>query len=120
MIRRPPTPTLFPYTTLFRSDRRLGGRLFDVGEHERAGLLRPRPPHGLVEPEVDEAGRNVLLRLDDAGRRQRLVDERLVVYVRAPLAPGRGPGRLERQGRCLGDGLAPGRLGPGGPRGPGV
>src|SRR5712675_2583390 len=27
MIRRPPRSTLFPYTTLFRSPRRLGGRL---------------------------------------------------------------------------------------------
>src|SRR3712207_7730587 len=26
MIRRPPRSTLFPYTTLFRSDRRFGGR----------------------------------------------------------------------------------------------
>src|SRR2546425_8610101 len=26
MIRRPPRSTLFPYTTLFRSDRRDGGR----------------------------------------------------------------------------------------------
>src|SRR3989449_3877754 len=119
MIRRPPTPTLFPYTTLFRSDRRLGGRLFDVGEHERAGLLRPRPPHGLVEPEVDEAGRNVLLRLDDAGRRQRLVDERLVVYVVAPVRRGDVEVRLELEGRYLDDGLALGRLGLGGRRGAG-
>src|SRR5438034_2191617 len=26
MLRRPPRSTLFPYTTLFRSDRRRGGR----------------------------------------------------------------------------------------------
>src|SRR3712207_7721683 len=31
MIRRPPRSTLFPYTTLFRSDRRRGG----VAHHER-------------------------------------------------------------------------------------
>src|SRR5256885_12112077 len=30
MIRRPPRSTLFPYTTLFRSDNRLGG-LIDYG-----------------------------------------------------------------------------------------
>src|SRR3712207_7161541 len=30
MIRRPPRSTLFPYTTLFRSDRRLGELLLDV------------------------------------------------------------------------------------------
>src|SRR3712207_8850727 len=31
MIRRPPRSTLFPYTTLFRSRRRLQGRLDDAG-----------------------------------------------------------------------------------------
>src|SRR3712207_7764882 len=40
MIRRPPRSTLFPYTTLFRSDRDLAdtpGR----GRHGRAAALRP-------------------------------------------------------------------------------
>src|SRR5438309_5994432 len=58
MIRRPPTSTLFPYTTLFRSrgahrqHRRLGphGR----GDRRAAvgGTLRPRqnPPHRRQEP----------------------------------------------------------------------
>src|SRR2546430_4548397 len=36
MIRRPPRSTLFPYTTLFRSDHDRG----------RAGLDRPRAPRG--------------------------------------------------------------------------
>src|SRR5438034_7456730 len=36
MLRRPPRSTLFPYTTLFRSDR--GGH----GHQPRAGYLRPR------------------------------------------------------------------------------
>src|SRR3989441_9445474 len=44
MIRRPPSSTLFPYTTLFRSPdrraRRLGGR--DVGAHRRGGLRGAR------------------------------------------------------------------------------
>src|SRR2546427_7545750 len=31
MIRRPPRSTLFPYTTLFRSDRRPAGKLEVVG-----------------------------------------------------------------------------------------
>src|SRR3712207_3118216 len=39
MIRRPPRSTLFPYTTLFRSGLRGGGR--------RNRLRQPRgPPHG--------------------------------------------------------------------------
>src|SRR2546430_5934653 len=38
MIRRPPRSTLFPYTTLFRSDRKTGG---SDGTRTR-GLLRDR------------------------------------------------------------------------------
>src|SRR2546422_3684982 len=38
MIRRPPRSTLFPYTTLFRSRRRLGGPL------PRQQADRPRAP----------------------------------------------------------------------------
>src|SRR5205809_6379718 len=40
-MRRPPSPTLFPYTTLFRS-RRQGGRDRPQGEH----VLRRAPPSG--------------------------------------------------------------------------
>src|SRR5690348_17691464 len=37
MIRRPPRSTLFPYTTLFRSDRpEMRLDLGDIGRHERA------------------------------------------------------------------------------------
>src|SRR5256885_9897519 len=50
MIRRPPRSTLFPYTTLFRSRRRLHRHV--VGErvghdHDPAGVQRevPRQPH---------------------------------------------------------------------------
>src|SRR3712207_8829312 len=32
MIRRPPRSTLFPYTTLFRSDTAAGGRLHRTGD----------------------------------------------------------------------------------------
>src|SRR2546427_7274194 len=45
MIRRPPRSTLFPYTTLFRSD---GGRVA-AGLHQQSGLGRARgdaPVHG--------------------------------------------------------------------------
>src|SRR5256885_4858241 len=38
MIRRPPRSTLFPYTTLFRSDR--GQRAVGRGHRERVGIGR--------------------------------------------------------------------------------
>src|SRR5690348_17979691 len=41
MIRRPPTSTLFPYTTLFRSGALRGGRRSD-----RAAVLGLRAPPG--------------------------------------------------------------------------
>src|SRR3712207_6892761 len=37
MIRRPPRSTLFPYTTLFRSQRRRGRGAGDVREEDAAG-----------------------------------------------------------------------------------
>src|SRR5437868_13268074 len=37
MIRRPPRSTLFPYTTLFRSDRRRVDRLPGVDDPQRSG-----------------------------------------------------------------------------------
>src|SRR5215203_6753225 len=45
MIRRPPRSTLFPYTTLFRARRRLGGR----GRPARRGA-RPPPAYGRARP----------------------------------------------------------------------
>src|SRR5436190_17986285 len=43
MIRRPPRSTLFPYTTLFRSDLRLGGaRRADPLQHDRSRGHRAR------------------------------------------------------------------------------
>src|SRR2546422_11027422 len=40
MIRRPPRSTLFPYTTLFRSERSLDGRHHE----ERHGLVNENEP----------------------------------------------------------------------------
>src|SRR2546430_10458993 len=40
MIRRPPRSTLFPYTTLFRSDSRVGTGSGRAPRHERSGLMR--------------------------------------------------------------------------------
>src|SRR3712207_7962513 len=51
MIRRPPRSTLFPYTTLFRSDGRLGDVLPALDLHP--------------EPVVDERVPEVLLLLDE-------------------------------------------------------
>src|SRR3712207_8181294 len=71
MIRRPPRSTLFPYTTLFRSGRRLGrahlglvivGRHVPRGRHEAALLARLLSLFAPVE-EVGHMG--VLLRLGD-------------------------------------------------------
>src|SRR3712207_7118969 len=50
MIRRPPRSTLFPYTTLFRSDprRRSEGVLGAVQREERAVGRAERPPRLVV------------------------------------------------------------------------
>src|SRR5438094_7528769 len=45
MIRRPPTSTLFPYTTLFRSQR--GHLLLARGHREHAGPVVARELHRL-------------------------------------------------------------------------
>src|SRR3712207_8246743 len=59
MIRRPPRSTLFPYTTLFRSDAERGGQVgreedrarvvedlhLVVGQAAHEGREHPQPPH---------------------------------------------------------------------------
>src|SRR3989454_592179 len=93
MIRRPPRSTLFPYTTLFRSYRRLlrhravaAAAARDVGQHRyaarvRAGVRRavdPQVPTSRSAPPLPHAvgagrphpGHRVLFRLDaDPARR---------------------------------------------------
>src|SRR3712207_7751752 len=60
MIRRPPRSTLFPYTTLFRSEPR-GGR--------RRGLTSPvAPAEGVSRDEFDDMVRN--LGIEEAERQQ--------------------------------------------------
>src|SRR3712207_9414217 len=51
MIRRPPNSTLFPYTTLFRSDR---VALRMIGAAERDGRLRPGGT--IIEPTSGNTG----------------------------------------------------------------
>src|SRR5437868_11566452 len=42
MLRRPPRSTLFPYTTLFRSDRyRRCRKCRDTPDRSQAGMIRP-------------------------------------------------------------------------------
>src|SRR5438132_7013666 len=51
MIRRPPRSTLFPYTTLFRSDRFAGGARFLSPLHRgRAHPAHHRAPAGTRRP----------------------------------------------------------------------
>src|SRR5438477_10526981 len=52
MIRRPPRSTLFPYTTLFRSDAREGS-----ARHRARGARRLRPRIGSAQVERHRASR---------------------------------------------------------------
>src|SRR2546430_6577765 len=57
MIRRPPRSTLFPYTTLFRSDRAVaeaGHRLLDADGGQGLGKGRRRPRHHRSEEHTSE------------------------------------------------------------------
>src|SRR5256886_9944126 len=76
MIRRPPRSTLFPYTTLFRSQRPGGN-----GARERP---RARLRLGAV-PELGDLARGPRLRADDP-RRDREHD--LVLVAAGPLRNG--------------------------------
>src|SRR5256885_11584150 len=60
MIRRPPRSTLFPYTTLFRSARRLRVR-------EAGGPARPEPAQPVAR--LPHADPHVLARRHSADRR---------------------------------------------------
>src|SRR2546426_7753968 len=53
MIRRPPRSTLFPYTTLFRSPRRLAGERIRGGRRAAAGGL---PGEEVVHRRAHRAG----------------------------------------------------------------
>src|SRR3989441_3323350 len=70
MIRRPPRSTLFPYTTLFRSE----GKRYDVRLHGRSKKPVPKPLKLTVGPEneppawIAQAGVVILAVRDDAIR----------------------------------------------------
>src|SRR5256885_5209177 len=73
MIRRPPRSTLFPYTTLFRSQHvrqehveRDRGRLVLLGELERIGAAhRDQDLESLLARQVDHDPRVMRIVLDD-------------------------------------------------------
>src|SRR3712207_9269701 len=56
MIRRPPRSTLFPYTTLFRSER--GAHLGNTLAHDRHLFVyrRRKRQHDRVEPALERRG----------------------------------------------------------------
>src|SRR2546426_1289818 len=55
MIRRPPRSTLFPYTTLFRSARRLGERARRARAARRGGGCAGTDPAAHARPRAREA-----------------------------------------------------------------
>src|SRR2546426_3145408 len=52
MIRRPPRSTLFPYTTLFRSDRPVVSVGAGTGEHDPAVVLVSEPDRRPDHPDL--------------------------------------------------------------------
>src|SRR3712207_8901261 len=93
MIRRPPRSTLFPYTTLFRSQGALAldqdevGRIFGRLEHELLGgpgdKVRDHGVHAQAPPRDDNAG---LARWDEPGREALLHGGSLYLQRRRHLA----------------------------------
>src|SRR5206468_11143354 len=80
---RPPLPTLFPYTTLFRSDRRVLDQVVAAEDDVAAEVLAEHPAvvDGL-EVLLPQPGRDVLQVLEGVARLAGLV-ERLLVHVGA-------------------------------------
>src|SRR5260370_31110715 len=71
MIRRPPRSTLFPYTTLFRSQRVVAGDLYIVEHQARIQAPALRDLAGEVEfqaPAADLAGRDRIAGVARVGR----------------------------------------------------
>src|SRR3712207_8827451 len=64
MIRRPPRSTLFPYTTLFRSNQDVGGRIVANGDHQVRQVLQGQL-QALVQHREDAAS-GCLVRVPEA------------------------------------------------------
>src|SRR3979490_1758982 len=99
MIRRPPRSTLFPYTTLFRSDLRvrpgIAGRQadFDVIRHgqDTIDAFRVRLGLQLLTVAASESGQRHYAALDrytDIGRIHIRVISKLVFYIAFYVAVG--------------------------------
>src|SRR3546814_20566285 len=84
MIRRPPrstrTDTLFPYTTLFRSD--LGQRLEHFGQQpEQEGRIKLRARHQLVGGEDVDVAAPLLVAADHVHDIERRLAEEMVAAL---------------------------------------
>src|SRR2546425_432873 len=86
MIRRPPRSTLFPYTTLFRSQQHL--RVDDAAGTDHARLSRDDPARDLAELErlaVDDDRvpgiRAALVAADDIGVLREQIDDLALPFV---------------------------------------
>src|SRR2546422_11606345 len=107
MIRRPPRSTLFPYTTLFRSSRRLRTVAEDAEELVITRL--DRVPDG-VRGALEAAGvRGIEVPAEGAGPPARALPAAHVEVQKARGAPGggaggRGPAGRRAAGRGPGDG----------------
>src|SRR5258708_13805385 len=98
MIRRPPRSTLFPYTTLFRSEGLLGEVLLLV-EHIRARIAGGRRPRDLERPDrgrlrTDVAEERIVLAGAVHGR------ERVPVQAVVALVPDRDHSAAILKGGC--------------------
>src|SRR5262249_61630723 len=81
--RRPPSSTLFPYTTLFRSAERVADALRDGDEQLVAEMVAERVVHRLEAVDVDEQHRELRAAAPCRGDRvrQALVEQRPVRQV---------------------------------------
>src|SRR2546426_3233049 len=98
MIRRPPRSTLFPYTTLFRSDRVQVAARRLVRRELLAQQLAPSDDYGQEVVElVGEAARQHFERLDATGPRHLFLDQRSMPDLRPQVLIA-----LRELGRLLG------------------
>src|SRR3712207_9284267 len=68
MIRRPPRSTLFPYTTLFRSDQELGLIMLDIDDFKRVNDTYGHMQGDMVLREVARVLRQSSREIDEPAR----------------------------------------------------
>src|SRR2546426_4775164 len=113
MIRRPPRSTLFPYTTLFRSQHDLAighemagdvtPRIRQLGRPDRSELEHPHVRAAAVAGRVARLPEMLVDVQPDGGSRERAHE---VVAVRGPVRPPRAPRYEAQPGELLEDPLA--------------